>query len=87
MTGIPSCTLYESFPIWPDRGMLVGYEGKLRAVGLFGRDDHEPPMLAHGEFGLLYESENLGVEAQRRHLVVNEDAGQGNPHLVSFRLA
>ena len=56
--------------------------------GLLGRDDGQPAVLAQRDVVLLHEAEHVGVEAQGLLLVVDEDAGQVDPHggLLSRRV-
>ena len=62
------------------RRVVVGFEKELDAVRVLGGDDGEPPVLAQRHVVLLLEAEDVGVEAQRLLLVVDEDAGQVDPH-------
>ena len=68
------------------RGMAVGLQQQLGSVGILGRDHGQPPVLAERDLGLLHEAEDFGVEPQRLVLVVDEDAGEVDPHgLLSVR--
>ncbi len=76
----------EGVPVGPGGRVPEGLQEQLRTVGALGRDDGQPPVrLPHGDVVLLHESEDLGVEAQRGCLVVDEDAGQMDFHgVLSF---
>src|SRR4051794_5506776 len=50
------------------------------------RDDGEPGVLAKGNVMVLGQAQDVGVERERRWLVVNVDAGQLDPHGASFRV-
>ena len=56
------------------RRMGVRLEDELGSIGILGRDDGQPSVLAEGDLGLLLEAEHFGVEPQRLVLVVDEDA-------------
>src|SRR5262245_38203607 len=68
---------------WFRGRVLVGLEYKLGPFRIVGRYDGEPTMLAEWDLGLLLETQDVGVEAERLLLVVDEDACQFDTHSTS----
>ena len=67
----------------PDRRVLAR-PSTSSAVGVVGRDDREPRVVAEGDVVLLLEAEHLGVEGEGRALVVDEDAARSSSRSSSF---
>ena len=69
----------------PSGRMRVGLEHQLGALGILVGHHGEPSVLAHRDIELGQEAQDAGVEVERLRLVVDKDAGQGDPgHVRSF---
>src|SRR3954452_726618 len=67
------------------RCRVVGrFQQQLGSTWRVRRDDGEPGVLTQGNVMVLGEAQDVGVERERRSLVVNVDAGQLDPHGASF---
>ena len=62
--------------------MRGGFKEQLRPVGLLRGDHGEPRVFPDGHVVMLLESEDLGVEGEGLGLVVDEDVGQCDPHVL-----
>ena len=61
-------------------GVAIGLKEELDAVRLARRDDGKSSRISERDLGLLHEAKDIGVEAQRLLLVVDQDAGDVDSH-------
>ncbi|MNI84474.1 hypothetical protein D3C73_1413870 [compost metagenome] len=63
--------------------MGIGFQYQLDTVGLVGRSEGQPAVLAHGDVVLGLETQYVVVESQGLGLVVDEDAGDNDFHRLT----
>ena len=85
--GQGDAVLDESVAIGLHRGVVSGFEQELRPVRGVGRHHGEPGVVAERDVVTGGEAEHLGVEGEGGSLIVDEDAGQVDPHGVFLRLS
>ena len=78
--GMPSAT--SASLNGPTAGWSDGSSSSSVPSGCSGDDDGQPAVLAQRDVVLRHEAEHVGVERQRRGLVVDRDARQVDPHAL-----
>src|SRR6266540_263667 len=68
---------------WLGGGVPVRLKQQFGSLWLVWGYNRQPASLPQGDVGLFHESEHVGVELERLGLIVDEDACNGNSHVVS----
>lgn len=73
----------ERLPVGRHRRMSCRFEKQFDTVRRLGGNDGDPSVLAEGLVDLRLETQSFGAEGQCGGLVVDEDAGDCDPHDVT----